>query len=184
MDQKENWTMKIGNTISTFFAAAVLTVSAFGAQIPSTNPNLEKDVRHAINSLAYYGVFDDLNFTIGDNGVVTLSGEVVQYYVHNSAIAAVRSIPGVTRVVDEIEVLPLSPFDNDIRIRAYNAIFGYPALSRYAINSRPPIHIVVKRGNIMLEGVVNNELDRTLVYNRIRSLPGTFSVTNDLRLDP
>lgn len=176
--------MKIGHTISSFFAAAVLTVSAFGAQIPSANPNLEKDVRHAINSLAYYGVFDDLNFTIGDNGVVTLTGEVMRYYVHNSAVAAVRDVPGVTRVVDQIEVLPLSPFDNDIRIRAYNAIFGYPALSRYAINSRPPIHIVVKRGNISLEGVVNNELDRTLVYNRIRSLPGAFSVTNDLRLDP
>ncbi len=176
--------MKIGNTISTFFTAAVLTVSAFGAQIPSTNPNLEKDVRHAINSLAYYGVFDDLGFTIGDNGVVTLTGEVMQYYVHNSAISAVRDVPGVTRVVDQIEVLPLSPFDNDIRIRAYNAIFGYPALSRYALNSRPPIHIVVKRGNITLAGVVNNELDRKLAFTRLRSLPGALSITNDLRLDP
>ena len=176
--------MKIGNTISSFLATAVLAASAFGAQVPTNNPNLEKDVRHAINSLAYYGVFDDLNFTLGDGGVVTLTGQVMQYYVHNSAVTAVRTIPGVTRVVDQIEVLPLSPYDNDIRLRAYTAIFGYPALSRYAINSRPPIHIVVNRGNITLEGVVNNELDRTLVYNRIRSLPGALTVTNDLRLDP
>jgi hyperosmotically inducible protein len=144
---------------------------------------VERDIRHAINSLAYYGVFDDLGFTIDDAGAVTLSGQVMQYYVRNSAVSVVKGIPGVTRVNDQIEVLPLSPFDNNIRIRAYNAIFGYPALSRYAINSRPPIRIVVKNGNITLAGVVNNEMDRTLVYNRIRALPGAFTVTNELRLD-
>ena len=97
--------MKIGNTISSFLATTVLAISAFGAQVPTSNPNLEKDVRHAINSLAYYGVFDDLNFTVGDGGVVTLSGQVMQYYVHNSAVTAVRTIPGVTRVVDQIETV-------------------------------------------------------------------------------
>ncbi len=178
--------MKSGHAILNLVAAAALfAVPGFGASqgAPSSNPNLEKEVRHAINSLPYYGVFDDLNFSIDDAGAVTLSGEVVQYYVRNSAIGAVKNIAGVTRVNDKIEVLPLSPFDNNIRIRAYNAIFGYPALSRYAINSRPPIRIIVKNGNITLEGVVNNEMDRTLVYNRIRALPGAFTVTNDLRLD-
>jgi hyperosmotically inducible periplasmic protein len=179
--------MRIGNTISTLFTAAVLfAVPGFASQVPANpaaNPNLERDVRHALNSLAYYGVFDDLSFTIEDTGAVTLSGEVMQYYVRNSAVSAVRAIPGVARVNDQIEVLPLSPYDNSIRIRAYNAIFGYPALSRYALNSRPPIHIIVKNGTITLEGVVNNELDRNLVYNRIRSLPGALTVTNQLRLD-
>jgi hyperosmotically inducible periplasmic protein len=188
MRQKEvTDTMRIKNTISALLTAAVLlAIPALASQAPANpvaNPNLEKDVRHAINSLPYYGVFDDLSFSIDDKGVVTLSGEVMQYYVRNSAVGAVRAIPGVTRVNDQIEVLPLSPFDNTIRIQAYNAIFGYPALSRYAINSRPPIHIVVKNGNITLAGVVNNELDRKLVYNRIRALPNAFSVTNDLRLD-
>ncbi len=179
--------MKIRRTVSTLVVAVVLlAVPGFAAQgTPSSvaNPNLERDVRHAINTLAYYGVFDDLSFTIDDSGAVTLSGQVMQYNVHNSAINAVKNVAGVTRVNDNIEVLPLSPFDNGIRIRAYNAIFGYPALSRYAINARPPIHIVVKNGNITLAGVVNNELDRKLVYSRIRSLPGAFTITNDLRLD-
>ena len=179
--------MKIGPTISTLVTAAVLfAIPGFASQgtpNPVSNPNLERDVRHAINTLAYYGVFDELSFSIDDTGVVTLSGQVMQYTVHNSAISAVKHLAGVTRVEDKIEVLPLSPFDNGIRIRAYNAIYGYPALSRYAINARPTIHIVVKNGNITLAGVVNNELDRTLAYNRLRALPGAFAVTNDLRLD-
>lgn len=179
--------MKIGYTISTLATAALLALPA-GASQPTPSPApaaaVERDVRHAINSLAYYSVFDDLDFTLDDAGVVTLSGEVTRYYVRNSAVSAVKNIPGVTRVEDKIEVLPLSPYDNNIRVRAYNAIFGYPALSRYAINSRPPIRILVKYGNITLAGVVNNELDRTLAYNRLRSLPGAFSVTNQLRLDP
>jgi hyperosmotically inducible periplasmic protein len=187
MEQKETIRpMKIGRPISTFFAAAaLLALPSFGAgkDSPVVNPNLERDVRHAINMLAYYNVFDDLTFSIDKEGVVTLSGEVMRYNVHNSAVSAVKAVPGVTRVNDQIEVLPLSPFDNSIRTLAYNAIFNYPALSRYAINSRPPIHIIVKNGNVTLTGVVNNELDRRLVYNRIQALPKVFSVTNHLRLD-
>jgi hyperosmotically inducible protein len=173
--------MKIGNTILTLILAA----SAFAAQGPgvAANPNLERDVRQAINTLAWYGVFDDLSFSVDDKGAVTLSGQVMQYNVRNSALSAVKNVKGVERVVDNIEVLPLSPFDNGIRLRAYNAIFGYPALSRYAINARSPIRILVKNGNITLAGVVNNELDRTLAYNRLRALPGAFTVTNELRLD-
>lgn len=176
--------MKIEHTISTLFAAVLLAVPALASQgTPAPNAALENNVRQAINKLAYYGVFDDLSFTLNDSGAVTLNGQVMQYYVRNAAVSAVKNVAGVTRVEDKIEVLPLSPFDNGIRIRAYNTIFGYPALSRYAINSRPPIRILVKNGNITLAGVVNNELDRTLVYNRIRALPGAFTVTNELRLD-
>ena len=184
MEQKGTTTMKIRNTISTLFTAALLAVPSIASQgSPAPNAALERDVRHAINTLAYYGVFDELSFNLDDQGVVTLRGQVMQYTVHNSAVSAVKHVAGVTRVEDKIEVLPLSPFDNGIRIRAYNAIFGYPALSRYAINARPPIRILVKNGNITLAGVVNNELDRTLAYNRLRALPGAFSVTNELRLD-
>lgn len=172
--------MKIGYTILTL----ALATSAFASQgTPGPNPNLERDVRQAINTVAWYGVFDDLSYSIDSEGAVTLTGQVMQYNVRNSAVSAVKNVAGVTRVDDKIEVLPLSPFDNGIRIRAYNAIFGFPALSRYAINARPPIRILVKNGNITLAGVVNNELDRTLAYNRLRALPGAFSVTNQLRLD-
>ena len=144
---------------------------------------LNSDVRQAINKLPYYGVFDDLSYSIDSAGVVTLSGETRTYVVRNSAISAVKDVPGVTRVEDKIEILPLSPYDDNVRARAYNAIFNFPALSRYAINSRPPIRIIVNRGNVTLSGVVNNELDRTLIYNRVQVLPGVFSVKNDLRLD-
>lgn len=176
--------MKIGYTISTLFTATLLAIPSFASEgAPAPSAALETNVRQAINNLAYYGVFDELSFTLNDTGAVTLNGQVMQYYVRNAAVSAVKNVAGVTRVEDKIEVLPLSPFDNGIRIRAYNAIFGYPALSRYAINARPPIRILVKNGNITLAGVVNNELDRTLAYNRIRALPGAFSVTNELRLD-
>lgn len=176
--------MKIGYTISTLLTAALLAVPGFASQAPATaNAPLEGNIRRAINTLPYYSVFDDLSFSLDADGTVTLSGEVMQYYVRNSAVSAVKNLPGVTRVVDNIEVLPLSPYDNNLRIRAYNAIFGYPALSRYAINARPPIRILVKNGNVTLAGVVNNDLDRTLAFNRLNGLAGAFSVTNELRLD-
>lgn len=169
----------------------LFAASAFGATVstPSSSPessateNLDRQVRSTINKLPYFGVFDDLSYSIDNAGVVTLSGATRTYVVRNSAVSAVKRLPGVTRVEDKIEVLPLSPYDDNIRLRAYNAIFGYPALSRYAINARPPIRIIVNQGNVTLAGVVNNELDRTLVYNRIQALPGVFSVTNNLRLD-
>lgn len=178
--------MQVGRMLSAVvMTARLLAVPGLAATkgTPEPNPNLERDVRHAIGTLAWYGVFDNLSFSVDTAGAVTVSGQVMQYNVRNSAISAVKRVAGVTRVQDNIEVLPLSPFDNGIRIRAYNAIFAYPALSRYAINARPPIRILVKNGNVTLAGVVNNELDRTLAYNRIQALPGVFSVTNELHLD-
>ncbi|MEO8098600.1 MAG: BON domain-containing protein [Acidobacteriota bacterium] len=180
--------MKLGTTFASMFtAAALLAVPGFAGSAktpePVKNANLESDIRHAINTLAYYDVFDDLSFRIADDGTVTLLGEVTRYNVRNNAGSAVKHIAGVTKVDNQIEVLPLSYFDDNIRIRAYNAIFGFPALSRYSLNSRSPIRIIVKNGNITLAGVVNSELDRRLVEMRIRALPNTFSVTNHLRLD-
>lgn len=174
--------MRIAKTIKALLGTALLATSSFGASSPNEAPDLGDQVRRAINGLAYYGVFDDIGYTV-NGSVVTLTGEVRTYPVHNSAISSVRNIPGVTRVIDNIEVLPLSPYDDRLRVRAYNAIFGYPALSRYALNSRSPIRILVKNGNIELTGVVNSELDRELVFNRVNQVAGAFSVTNHLRLD-
>ena len=178
-----------------FGVAVLLAASAIAAHTPTADPkagvNIDQDskaelsarVRQAINKLPYYGVYDDLNYSIDDHGGVTISGEARTYVVRNSAISAVKGIPGVTRVEDKIEVLPLSPYDDSIRIRTYDAIFGFPALSRYAINSRSPIRIIVDRGNVTLEGVVNNELDRKLIDTRVRAVAGVFSLKNNLRLD-
>jgi hyperosmotically inducible protein len=86
-------------------------------------------------------------------------------------------------VEDQIEVLPLSPFDNQIRRSAYRAIYGYGPLSRYSLGTHPSIHIVVKNGNVTLAGVVANRADRDLAYLRANGVAGTFSVTNDLRVE-
>jgi hyperosmotically inducible protein len=177
--------MRIGKITTACLGALVLATLSFGADTtaPGEKADLQVKVRNAINGLAWYGVFDELGFTVDDNGVVTLNGEVRTYPVHNAAMSSVRSIPGVTKVVDNIEVLPLSPYDDNLRVRAYNAIFGYPALSRYAVRARSPIRIIVKYGNITLMGVVNREMDRELIYNRVNQLAGAFSVTNELKLD-
>lgn len=146
------------------------------------NWQLTENVRKALNSLAYYSVFDDLSYSV-DGDQVVLAGQVSRPVIRNSAVRAVERIPGVTTVVDRIEVLPLSSYDDRLRVNAYYAIYGTPALSRYAINGRPPIRIIVRNGDVTLEGVVNNDLDRKIAYNRIAGLPGAFTVTNHLRLD-
>jgi hyperosmotically inducible protein len=182
--------MKIGQTISTFAAALVIAslgaIPSWGATggQPSVNTTeLEHQVRQVIAKLPYYGVFDELAYSVDANGQVTLSGQVRTYNVHNSAVRAVREIPGVLRVADEIEVLPLSPNDDSIRVRAYNAIFGFPALSRYAVRAQSPIRILVKNGNVTLSGFVSTAMDRDLIYSRVRLLPGAFKITNELQLD-
>jgi osmotically-inducible protein OsmY len=171
---------KIGVTL----LLAAFSFTGYAANIDKdTKEKLSDEVRQAINKLPYYGVFDNLTYSIDDQGIVTVSGNTRTYVVRNSAVSALKALPGVAHVEDKIEVLPLSPYDDGVRTRVYNTIFNFPALSRYAINSRPPIRIIVNRGNVTLEGVVNSELDRTLIDNRVRGVSGVFSVTNHLRLD-
>lgn len=184
--------MRASLKLTSVLALGVLAVPAFTlaatqAPVPLTKAGpqsfLERQVRHELGRLAYLGVFDNLSFSVNQNDTVTLYGQVVRPTVKRDAEKAVQRIEGVRGVDNQIEVLPLSYFDNDIRIRAYYALYGTPSLSRYAISARPPIHIVVKNGNVTLEGVVNNEGDRQLAYARVRGLPGTLQVTNNLRLD-
>jgi len=164
-------------------AGLLMAVPGFGklpAPAPANQADLEKSVNHAIQTLAWYGVFDDLSFQVDADGHVTLTGQVARPIVKIDAEAAVKHLPGVTSVDDQIEVLPLSPFDDNIRLRAYAAIYGSPALSRYAINARPPIRILVKNGRVTLTGFVSSEVDRRLAEIRVRSLPFIFEVTNNL----
>jgi hyperosmotically inducible protein len=144
--------------------------------------SLEAKVRHQLNMLPYYGVFDNLSFRV-DGNKVTLFGEVARPVLKSDAENTVKHIEGVSQVESHIEVLPLSNFDDQIRVRTARAIYGYPALSRYALGTHPPIHIVVKNGNVTLAGVVANSMDRDLAYLRANAIPGAFSVTNELRID-
>jgi len=145
-------------------------------------PRLANQIRHELVMLPYYGVFDHFAFEI-HGSEVTLKGSVVRPTLKSSAENVVKNIEGVSLVVNEIKVLPVSDHDDDIRRMTYRAIYGHPALEQYALRAVPPIHIVVDNGDVTLEGVVNNKMDKQLAYTQARSVPGVFSVTNNLRLD-
>jgi hyperosmotically inducible periplasmic protein len=146
---------------------------------PKAQQNLIKEVRHQLVLLPYYSVFDNLVFKIQGSKVI-LIGQVVRPTLKSDAEAAVKSIEGVTSVENNIEVLPTSPMDGQIRRAVYRAIYGDPALSRYALSAVPSIHIIVKNGNVALEGVADNETDKNLAGLRANGVPNVFSVKNNL----
>jgi hyperosmotically inducible protein len=161
--------------------ATMLVPAAFANKTTtSTDPAAER-VRHQLAMLPYYNVFDDLSFRIND-GVVTLYGEVTNPVLKDDAGRAVKHIEGVQRVDNQIEVLPLSPFDNGIRRAMFRAIYGYAPLQRYGWGPVPAIHIIVKDGHVTLEGVVSSEQDKQLAYLRANGVPSVFSVRNNLRV--
>jgi hyperosmotically inducible periplasmic protein len=144
---------------------------------------LSKEVRHQLVLLPWYSVFDNLAYKVeGDK--VTLYGQVVRPTLKSDAEAAVKSIEGVASVVNNIEVLPVSPMDDQIRRAVYRTVYGEPALSRYSIQAVPSIHIIVKNGNVTLEGVVDNETDKNLAGLRANGVPNVFSVKNNLVVAP
>jgi hyperosmotically inducible protein len=144
---------------------------------------IASQVRHQLLQLPYYGVFDDLAFRV-DGNTVTLLGAVVRPSLKSDAENAVKKVEGVERVVSQIEVLPLSPDDDRIRMAEYRAIYGDPALSlQYGYRALPSIHIIVKNGHVTLEGYVSNAADRNLVNIRANGVPGVFSVTNNLQVE-
>lgn len=159
--------------------AFVAHASTAQAQGGMRNRALEKSIRKELVTLPYYGVFDNLAFKI-DGGSVTLYGQVVEPVTKSDAEKRVRSLRGVTNVVNNIEVLPLSPADDSIRVRVYRRIVGTAGLYRYMQGTNPSIHIVVNNGHVNLEGVVNNNGDKTLAYMAANQVPGVFSVTNNL----
>jgi hypothetical protein len=177
--------MKINNRLRTGVAIGILgAVPGFlyASNRTSAPASLEERVRHELAMVPYYNVFDDLSFRV-DGGTVTLLGEVTQPVVKIDAGNAVKHVEGVQRVDNQIEVLPLSDFDRQIRMRTYFAIYGFGPLQRYSLGVVPSIHILVKNGNVTLTGFVNSDTDRNMAYIRANSVPGVFSVKNDLRVD-
>lgn len=141
--------------------------------------NLVREVRHQLLLLPYYSVFDNLAYKIeGDH--VTLEGQVVRPTLKSDAENVVKSIEGVSGVTNNIEVLPLSPMDDESRRALYRAIYGDPSLNKYSWSSVASIHIIVKNGNVTLEGVVDSEGDKNLAGLRANSVPNVFSVKNNL----
>ena len=140
---------------------------------------IQKEVRHEILMLPFHDVFDNITFKVeGYN--VTLSGQVTRPTLKTDAERAVKGIEGVETLNNQIEVLPVSNNDDGLRLKLFRAIYRYPGLQRYVLPVIKPIRIIVKNGNVTLEGVVDNEADKNLVNMRARGVSGLFSVTNNL----
>ena len=167
------------------FCAAVLVAAtpAFPQASSRARDRLVREVRHELVMLPYYGVFDNLTYKVDGNGTVVLIGQVSRPTLKSDAENVVKRIEGVEKVVNQIEVLPVSPNDDRLRLALYRAIYGHTALNRYALQAVPPIHIVVKNGNVTLEGVVANAGDRNIANIQANSVSGAFAVTNNLRVD-
>ncbi len=167
-------------TILLLFAATMLAqaqpVSERGRE------RLIREVRHELVMLPYYGVFDNLSYKL-DGYNVTLLGQVTRPTLKSDAERVVKSIEGVEKVDNQIEVLPLSPNDDRLRLRVYRAIYGRAPLDRYALQAVPPIHIIVKNGNVTLEGVVANEGDKNMANIRANGVSGVFQVVNNLAVE-
>jgi hyperosmotically inducible protein len=146
---------------------------------PQAVARITKEVRHELLMLPYYDVFDNITYSV--NGYnVKLMGQVTNPTLKKDAENVVKRIEGVEKVDNQIEVLPTSNMDDGLRLRLYHAIYGFSALEKYAMPVIKPIRIIVKNGNVTLEGVVDNQADKDLAGLRANGVPGIFSVKNDL----
>lgn len=150
---------------------------------PASLERITREVHHELVMLPFYGVFDNLAYKVDPDGTVTLMGQTVRPTLKSDAERAVKRIEGVTKVINNIEVLPPSPMDDRIRLAVYRAIYGHPALDMYQLRAIPPIHIIVKNGHVTLEGVVARQMDKQIAETQANSVPGVFSVTDNLRVE-
>jgi hyperosmotically inducible protein len=169
-----------------FVIVLAMSVIPLPAQTPSevaarAQERIAKEVRHEILMLPYYNVFDFLAFKVSGYNV-TLMGQVTNPTLKNDAGNVVKRIEGVQKVDNQIEVLPPSTMDDQLRFKLFRAIYGYPALQKYDLGTIKPIRIIVKSGRATLEGVVDNETDKNLANIRANGVPGIFSVTNNLQV--
>jgi hyperosmotically inducible periplasmic protein len=177
--------------VSLLMLAPMLPAGSASAQsksMPANSPansqdRITREVRHELLMLPWFGVFDSIAYKV-DGSTVTLMGQVVRPTLKSDSENAVKHIEGVEKVVNQIEILPPSPMDDRIRLELYRAIYGYAPLEKYALGVQKPIRIIVKNGHVALEGVVDNETDKNLVTVRANSVPGIFSVDNNLQVVP
>jgi hyperosmotically inducible protein len=152
--------------------------------IPGTanESRIVQEVRHQLLLLPYYTIFDDLGFRV-DGTTVLLEGAVTNPVLKSDAQRVVQGVEGVTQVVNNIKVLPVSPMDWQIRRAEFRAIYGDPQIGDlYGHQALPPIHIIVDNGHVTLMGVVNNQGDKNLINIRANTVPNVFSVTNDIQV--
>ena len=144
---------------------------------------LTREVGHELIQVPWLSVFDNLQYSV-KGSEITLSGQVWQPVTKDDAQTAVKGIEGVTKVINNIEVLPLSPMDDQTRRAEYRAIYGFPELQRYAMGVLPSIHIIVKNGHVTLVGTVDNQMDKNVAEIRAKTVPNVFSVDDQLQVRP
>jgi len=177
-----NRNLKVLLLLSLVIASARLAVGQ-GQSISPAESRIQKEVRHELLMLPNFGVFDNIEYSVqGDT--VTLLGSVTRPVLKSDAENVVKHIEGVGRVDNKIDVLPPSPSDDQLRRVLFRTIYGDPDLEKYALGVQKPIRIIVKMGHVSLEGVVDNEADKNLAGIRAKTVPGTFDVTNNLRVVP
>ena len=146
----------------------------------SNETRIAQEVRHQLVMLPYYTIYDDLAFKV-EGGTITLLGAVTRPTLKSDAENVSKRVEGVTQVNNQIEVLPLSPMDWQVRHAMARAIYGDPSIGdRYGDQALPPIHIIVKNGHVTLEGLVASQGDKNLINVRANGVPNVFSVDNNL----
>jgi hyperosmotically inducible protein len=143
---------------------------------------LQNEVRHQLVMIPWLSVFDNLKYQVTGNNV-TLSGQVTDPVIKDDAQKAIKGIEGIGQITNNIEVLPLSPMDNQIRRAEYRSIYSFPSLERYSTMALPTIHIIVKGGHVTLEGVVANQADKDAANIRAKTVSNVFSVTDNLQVE-
>ncbi|HXC33060.1 MAG TPA: BON domain-containing protein [Verrucomicrobiae bacterium] len=164
------------------FAPGIAHAAPATATVPDTS-SISPQVHHQLAMLPWYGVFDNLAYQV--NGTeVTLIGQVISQHAvtKDDAGKFVSSIPGVTKVINNIEILPPSQFDDQIRRAEYRTIFSKGDLGGYTMGAIPQMHIIVKGGHVTLEGRVMNQMDKTTAGIAANTVPGVFSVENNLQI--
>jgi hyperosmotically inducible periplasmic protein len=160
---------------------ALLALSSSALAQDRRDQRIANDIVRQVNSYNRFTIFDDVNISV-ENGLVTLTGKVTMPYKKNDIAKRVADVHGVREVMNQIDVLPVSSFDEELRLRIARAIYGNPSFWNYAAMANPPIHIIVEHGKVTLTGVVSSNVERMLA----RSLAtgwGELSVTNSLRTD-
>jgi hyperosmotically inducible periplasmic protein len=168
-----------------FLGASLLAAQLGFADNPKSDAGMtriEKEVRKEIVTLPYYSLFDNFTFRV-DGDTVTLMGKVSRPTLKSDAENVVKKIEGVEKVNNQVEVLPLSPNDDRLRLALYRSIYGHSVLQTLAVRAVPPIHIIVENGNVTLEGEVANEMEKNIAGVQANSVSGVFSVKNNLRVE-
>jgi hyperosmotically inducible protein len=162
-------------------AMVILALSAPASAADRKELQVARDVSARVLTYSQFSIFDTVHMQL-DNGIVTLTGKVTMPYKRNDIEKRVATVDGVQQVVNQITVLPVSPYDDQLRFRIARAIYGNSTFWTYGSMANPPIHIVVENGHVTLDGVVNSNVERMMARSLATGF-GAFSVTNDLKTD-